>query len=80
MQPEDVIDMAEGAMAAVFKAVMNYEFPRPLPHMTYHEAMARFGIDRPDTRFRPRTPGHFRDSRRRPSSRCSATPSRPAAW
>jgi len=51
VQPEDVMDMAEGAMAAVFKAVHNYEFPRPLPHMTYHEAMARYGIDRPDTRF-----------------------------
>ncbi len=51
VQTEDVIDMAEGAMAAVFKAVLNYEFPRPLPHMTYHEAMNRFGIDRPDTRF-----------------------------
>ena len=48
---EDVIDMAEGAIAAVFKAVMNHEFPRPLPHMTYHEAMDRYGIDRPDTRF-----------------------------
>ena len=51
VQVEDVIEMAEGAMAAVFKAVHNYEFPRPLPHMTYHEAMARYGIDRPDTRF-----------------------------
>ena len=51
VQTQDVIEMAEGAMAAVFKAVLNYEFPRPLPHMTYHEAMARYGIDRPDTRF-----------------------------
>ena len=51
VQTEDVIDMAEGAIAAVFKAVMNHEFPRPLPHMTYHEAMDRYGIDRPDTRF-----------------------------
>src|SRR5215831_19213543 len=51
VQTQDVIDMAEGAMAAVFKDVLNYEFPRPLPHMTYHEAMNRFGIDRPDTRF-----------------------------
>ena len=51
VQPEDVIDMAEGAIAAVFKAVMNHEFPRPLPRMTYCEAMDRYGIDRPDTRF-----------------------------
>src|SRR4029079_7385696 len=51
VQVEDVIKMSEGAMAAVFKAILNYEFPRPLPHTTYHEAMARYGIDRPDTRF-----------------------------
>jgi len=50
VQVKDVIDMAEGAIAAVFKAIHNYEFPRA-PHMTYHEAMARYGIDRPDTRF-----------------------------
>ena len=51
VQVEDVINMAEGAMAAVFKAVLNHEFPRPLPHMTYQAAMDRYGIDRPDTRF-----------------------------
>src|SRR5262245_58630610 len=52
VQPEDVMNMAEGAMEAVFKAILpKVEFKRPLPHMTYHEAMDRFGIDRPDTRF-----------------------------
>jgi aspartyl-tRNA synthetase len=51
VQAEDVIQMAEGSIAAVFKAVLNHEFKRPLPRMTYWEAMDRFGIDRPDTRF-----------------------------
>jgi aspartyl-tRNA synthetase len=51
VQSDDVMDMAEGSIAHVFKTVMNHEFPRPLPRMTYWEAMARYGIDRPDTRF-----------------------------
>ena len=30
---------------------MNVELPDPLPRMTYHEAVERFGIDRPDLRI-----------------------------
>jgi aspartyl-tRNA synthetase len=51
VQAEDVMAMAEGAIAAVFAAASGYDIPRPIPRISYREAMERFGIDRPDTRF-----------------------------
>lgn len=47
----DVIAVAEKILSAVFKQTLNYEIPLPIPHMTYHEAMRRFGSDKPDLRF-----------------------------
>jgi aspartyl-tRNA synthetase len=47
----DVISVAEKILARVFKDVAGYEIPLPIPHMTYHEAMRRFGSDKPDLRF-----------------------------
>ena len=47
----DVIAVAERTLHSVFKAAINYEIPLPIPHMTYHEAMRRFGSDKPDLRF-----------------------------
>jgi aspartyl-tRNA synthetase len=47
----DVIAIAEKILQAVFKASIGYEIPLPIPHMTYHEAMRRFGSDKPDMRF-----------------------------
>lgn len=46
-----VMDMAEGLMARVFRDVMKRELPRPFPRMTWDEAMSRYGVDKPDTRF-----------------------------
>ena len=46
-----VMNMAEGLMARVFKDVMNIDLPRPFPRMTWDEAMSRYGVDKPDTRF-----------------------------
>jgi aspartyl-tRNA synthetase len=48
---DDVIAMAEKMMARVFKEVLNEEIPQSFPRMTWHEAMERFGTDKPDTRF-----------------------------
>lgn len=47
----DVISVAEKILARVFQEVAGYEIPLPIPHMTYHEAMRRFGSDKPDLRF-----------------------------
>jgi aspartyl-tRNA synthetase len=48
---EDVFGMMEGLMARVFRDVLGIEVPRPFPRMGYREAMDRFGVDKPDTRF-----------------------------
>jgi len=48
---EDIFGMMEGLMARVFRDVLGVEVPRPFPRMTYREAMDRFGVDKPDTRF-----------------------------
>lgn len=48
---EDVMDMGEEMLQKVVKDVKEVEVSRPFPRMTYNEAMARFGSDKPDTRF-----------------------------
>ncbi len=48
---EDVMTMVEGCIQRLFKVVLNVDVQTPFPRMTEHEAMERFGIDRPDTRF-----------------------------
>jgi aspartyl-tRNA synthetase len=48
---DDVIDVMEAVMSAVFqRAEFNVASP-PWPRMTFAEAVSRYGIDRPDTRF-----------------------------
>ena len=47
----DVIAVGEKILSNVFKKVAGYDIPLPIPHMTYHEAMRRFGSDKPDLRF-----------------------------
>ncbi len=48
---DDIIAVAEKILKDVFRKVVNYDIPLPIPHMTYHEAMRRFGSDKPDLRF-----------------------------
>lgn len=48
---DDVISVAERIIHSVFKSVVGYEVPLPIAHMTYHEAMRRYGSDKPDLRF-----------------------------
>jgi aspartyl-tRNA synthetase len=48
---EDVINVAEAILKRVFKATVGYDVPAPIARMTYHEAMRRFGSDKPDLRF-----------------------------
>lgn len=47
----DVIAVGEKILSHVFKEVVDYNIPLPIPQMTYHEAMRRFGSDKPDMRF-----------------------------
>jgi aspartyl-tRNA synthetase len=48
---DDVIETMEAVMQAVFAAADFDVPPPPWRRMGYDEAMARYGIDRPDTRF-----------------------------
>ncbi|MGE5695390.1 MAG: aspartate--tRNA ligase [Candidatus Sericytochromatia bacterium] len=50
VEAEDVIAISEEVLAALW-ALVGYELPRPLPRITYAEAMRRFGSDKPDMRF-----------------------------
>jgi aspartyl-tRNA synthetase len=47
----DVLDTLEAIVARVARDVRGVEIPRPIPRMTYGEAMARYGTDKPDIRF-----------------------------
>jgi aspartyl-tRNA synthetase len=48
---EDIQKITEGAIADIFKTILNYEVPPVFPIITYKSAMERFGSDKPDTRF-----------------------------
>ncbi len=48
---QEVMEITEGLIKAIFKKVLDVDFPEPFPSMTWAEAMERFGIDRPDLRF-----------------------------
>jgi aspartyl-tRNA synthetase len=48
---EDVIAVAEDIVATLWGQLAGYRLPRPIPRMTYADAMARYGSDKPDLRF-----------------------------
>ena len=51
IDPEDIQTVVEGAYAHVFKELMGVELSLPLRRITWRDAMARYGSDKPDTRF-----------------------------
>jgi aspartyl-tRNA synthetase len=48
---EDIYALCEGMMKDVWREILNYDLQLPLPRMSYHEAMDRFGVDNPDMRY-----------------------------
>ncbi|TYL45284.1 aspartate--tRNA ligase [Nocardioides sp. BGMRC 2183] len=50
VEQDDVIALAEEIVAGLWQLI-GYDVQRPLPRMTYAEAMARFGSDKPDLRM-----------------------------
>ncbi|MCI8440907.1 MAG: aspartate--tRNA ligase [Provencibacterium sp.] len=48
---QDVMSINEGFLKEVFSQVLGIEIKTPLRRIPYSEAMARFGSDKPDTRF-----------------------------
>src|SRR5699024_923412 len=51
VEVDDVLTLTEELLARVWSEVVGQPIERPIPRMTYAEAMRRFGIDRPDLRF-----------------------------
>ena len=48
---DDVMNLSEGMMAQLFKEILGIKLKRPFSQLTYQEAVGRYGLDKPDTRF-----------------------------
>ena len=48
---DDVINLFEEMCRMLFKEIRGVELPKPLQQMTWHEAMRKYGSDKPDLRF-----------------------------
>ena len=51
VEREDVLDVMEAAVVGAFEAVGRAPPPRPFPRISYDDAMAKYGSDKPDLRF-----------------------------
>ena len=49
--PDDIFELTEGMLAAIFKAARNIDIKTPFDRLTYREALDRYGSDKPDRRF-----------------------------
>jgi len=47
----DILAVAEKILVKVWKESIGYDIPTPIPHMTYADAMDKYGSDKPDLRF-----------------------------
>jgi aspartyl-tRNA synthetase len=48
---DDFLPIIEGMVAEVWRRVKGVELERPFPRLTFDDALARFGSDKPDLRF-----------------------------
>jgi aspartyl-tRNA synthetase len=48
---DDLLPLIEGMIVTIFRDVQGVELATPFPRLTYAEALARFGSDKPDLRF-----------------------------
>lgn len=51
VEQDDIVENTEGLMQRIFKEAIGLEVHPPFPRMSYSEAISRYGIDKPDTRF-----------------------------
>lgn len=50
VEQEDVMKVAEDVLKEVW-ALIGYDLPTPIPHITFKDAMEKYGSDKPDLRF-----------------------------
>ena len=48
---EGIYALFEGMLKKVWQDVLRHELPTPFPRLAYQDAMNRYGVDKPDTRF-----------------------------
>jgi aspartyl-tRNA synthetase len=48
---DDVIELGESVVATLWSELAGHVIPRPVPRITWHEAMDRYGSDKPDLRY-----------------------------
>lgn len=48
---EGIYALFEGLLKKVWKDVLDHDLPTPFPRLAYKDAMNRYGVDKPDTRF-----------------------------
>src|SRR5580693_7071428 len=51
IEREDIYALIEGMLKKVWKTALNMDIPTPFKRLSFAEALNRFGIDKPDTRF-----------------------------
>ncbi len=48
---EDIYRVIEGLLKRIWKLALDIDLPTPFKRISFHEALDRYGIDKPDTRF-----------------------------
>ncbi|MDP8256410.1 MAG: aspartate--tRNA ligase [Candidatus Alcyoniella australis] len=51
ISPDELFEIIEGLVDVIWQKAVGHQPPRPFPRMPFDEARARFGSDKPDTRF-----------------------------
>jgi aspartyl-tRNA synthetase len=51
IEREDIYNLVEGLLKRVWKVALGMDIPTPFRRLTFAEALNRYGIDKPDTRF-----------------------------
>ncbi len=51
IEREDIYALIEGLLKRIWKTALNVDVPTPFKRLRFEEALNRYGIDKPDTRF-----------------------------
>jgi aspartyl-tRNA synthetase len=51
IEREDLYELIEGLLHRIWKVALDIDVPLPFKRLSYQEAINRFGVDKPDTRF-----------------------------